>query len=122
MDSHEVTWALMGLVTIVLIVWDIYVVVGNSTAHDSISSKMQVLGQCAVGVPLMWGVLGGHFWGDFSLDPLFGQPWSEIVLASSVLALTAMHHLLRRAREMPGWSALIYLAAGIPMGVLLWPL
>lgn len=59
-----ITIALMGIVTIGLIVWDIVVATNKiPNSVDTISGRMKIWGKKTLILPWAWAVLFGHFWG-----------------------------------------------------------
>lgn len=59
-----ITVALIGIVTVGLIVWDIYVAINKvPNSLDTISGRMRDWGKQAIILPFLWAMLFGHFWG-----------------------------------------------------------
>jgi len=118
--TEAITCILLVACAVVLVVWDIYVAFFNDIPNerDTESGILRKAGRAFVGIPIAWGILGGHFWGP-SHD-LFGK-WGPLYLVMGTVALTVSHFILRRFLRIPAWSALVYFILGIPMGAMLWP-
>jgi hypothetical protein len=111
------TLGVIGICVVVLITWDIYVAFFNDipNSRDTESGIMRRIGSRFVGIPIMWGVLGYHFWGP-SIQSM--NHWTPLYMALVVAVLSLFHFFMRRFVQVPMWSAFIYFLVGIPLGVL----
>lgn len=110
-------WFILALIAVVS-VFDIYLLLAKKS---TISKRMRKHGTQISALPYSWGVLGGHFWGP-DLNPL-NNSWliSILTLVGAGAVLAGLNYLLSRLLYMPKWVLLLYLIAGIPAGVFLWP-
>lgn len=73
--------------------------------------------------PYTWGVLGGHFWSPLDA-PVVDLAWWWVLaaLVTIGLAFTGLHLALRpRWPNAMRWAPLVlYLPAGVPVGVVFW--
>lgn len=105
-----VTIATVSILDVGLVLWH----------YPTVSRRMRLIGREVAFFPYAWGVLGGHFWGPH-VEPVFISQLGSILLLIGIgLAFVGFHRLWREYGA-PGWAALLYLPAGVPAGIFLWP-
>ena len=88
----------------------------------TISNRMRAAGRRVSTLPFGWGVLGGHFWGPCH-EPIFGSWWASCgTLVGIGVAFGVVNWLAWRSGFGFWWYALIYLAIGVVLGAVFWPL
>jgi len=112
-------WLIIGL----------YVLIGGSDVilmlrgRQTYSARKKRWFRKVAFVPWSWGVFAGH-WGGPTLPWVAGSAWISISVLTGVgVALTGVHKLWAWYIDTtpPWWSFIVYLAIGVPCGMLLWP-
>ena len=119
--ATQATYVVMAIATLALLFWDIHVASNDTpNIYDTESGLLLRLGRVVSGVPFLWGICCGHFWGP-SLAPTFSGAWPVVVVVGVSFLLTSVHFLLSKFLRFPSWFWLVYLALGMPSGAFLWP-
>ncbi len=117
MTYAHLTTALLLMVGLGLVVWDVLVAFCNDEPNedDTISGIVLKAARRCSGVPFAFGVLMGHLFVDQPWVRV-GQPWAALWLVACTAFLTLLfHHLKFR------YAAWVCLPLGIVAGAGLWP-
>lgn len=110
----NITVSLIIITASVLVVWDIAVAI-NDVKYDTISRIIQGWSFAFPAIPLIWGILGGHwFW---SRDVGIFDEYSFYVLGVIFLLSLIFNPYLAKLLPTPVWCAI-----GFVLGHLLWPM
>jgi hypothetical protein len=122
MNATFVTITMIITVTIVLIVWDIYVALNNiPNRQDTISGVLMEWSKRFIALPYISGIVVGHLFIPKSVE--LGVPkWAALsVLWTSVIALAIVGLLIKRDVNRWPWYAPVTLVCGLLMGHFFWP-
>ncbi len=114
---RRATILILGVVTALLVLWDILVVFFNTEQEDSISRIIQGFSQSNWAIPFAFGfVFVGHFfWSGKSILP---QPWSFIAVAIPLVAVFVAGLVF----DLPRIPPMIPVLLGVLAGHYFWPL
>jgi len=123
MRVENVTSLILGVVAVGLIAYDIWVAFFNRIPNerDTISGRLRDWGSSVAFLPFAWGVLGAHFWLT-NETAWIAMPWAAVALVGAGACCTVGHFLARRfGFRFAGILPIVYIAAGMVLGVGLWP-
>jgi len=120
-----ITIALMALVTVGLIGWDVFVAFNKiPNSIDTISGRMKAWGKQTILLPWLWAGLFGHFWGPIRAGQLLpmktGLPLLLFLTWGVLLLGTVLRHY--EITITSSWILFfLILNLGAVAGASLWP-
>ncbi len=120
-----ITIGLICLVTVGLIIWDIYVATNKiPNGIDTISGRMKAWGKEALILPWAWAMLFGHFWGPIRSGDLMPGKVGIAILAmvAWLVILFGVYCRQQGYTITSSWVLFLFmLNFGALCGALLWP-
>ena len=118
MNKRTVTCILIAVTAVVWVAWDVIAFM-DPARGDTESEVIAWLGLRSFSIPMLYGVLAGHFF--FLNDKRKPRPWITIPIGLCCIAADIVSHVMdvELLQQLQTWPW-IWALAGIPIGALFW--